>query len=117
MNIAGSIAAPALKGEDHRLGPAFPEQRARPHSAARHLGGPLGPANALVPSFEALIASITALSLATQRNRVGQLPLLQQQQRVAAVEGAVERDTSDFQAFLGDLIEEDTDDLVGLGLG
>ena len=68
-------------------------------------------------ALEAPIAGVAALALSPQGHRVCQAPLLQKQQSVAAVEGAVERDAADFQAFCGDLIEQGTDDLVRLALG
>src|SRR5581483_7030831 len=75
------------------------------------------PANLFVLAFEANIACVAALAFSPQGNRVRQVPLLQKQQRVAAVEGAVERDAADFQAFFGNLLEHEANDLVRLRLG
>src|SRR5207249_7499770 len=117
VDVASVIAAPALEGESHGLRSSLPQQRARPHLPTGLVRGPLRPANLFVLALEASIASVAALPFSPQGNRVRELPLLQKQQGVAAVEGAVERDAADFQAFFGDLIEQEADDLVRFRLG
>src|SRR6478672_3074128 len=112
MDVPSVIAAPALEGEQHGLRSSLPQKRSRPHLPTGLFRRPLHPANLFVFAFEANIARVAARSFATQGERIGKLPLLQKQQGLAAVEAAVERDAADFQAFFGDLIEQETDDLV-----
>src|ERR1700722_11574464 len=117
MNVSRTVATPALESEDHGLGSAFPKQRARPHRATRFLSGPLGPADMPVSTLEAAVTSVALVTLASQRHRVGQAAFLQQEQGVAAVKGAVERNSADFQALCRDLIEQSLDNLVRLRVG